>query len=116
MHLKTLEISTSDISEFVVEKLFNNLPQHLENLILEENAFSDHVLDSLSKALTRLSNLRSLSLSNNLIKGSSLRTLAEALSSLQHFHSLDLSYPSSVRICDEGIEALAQITSLDTEY
>ena len=54
MHLKTLEISVSDISESVVEKLFNNLPQYLENLILEENVFSDHVLDSLSKALTRL--------------------------------------------------------------
>ena len=114
MHLKTLEISISDISEYIVEKLFNNLPKHLENLILEENVFSDRVLDSLSKALTRLSDLRSLSLSNNLIKGNSLQTLAKALSSLQHFQSLDLSYPSSMRICDEGIEALAQVRSLET--
>ena len=114
MHLKTLEISVSDISENIVEKLFNNLPQRLENLILEENVFSDRVLDSLSKALTRLSDLRSLSLSNNLIKGSSLQTLAKALSSLQHFQSLDLSYSSSMRICDEGIEALAQVKSLET--
>ena len=114
MHLKTLEISVSNLSESVVEKLFNNLPRHLENLILEENAFSDHVLDSLSKALTRLSNLRSLSLSNNFIKGSSLQMLAKALSSLKHFHSLDLSYPMSMRICDEGIEALAQVKSLET--
>jgi hypothetical protein len=114
MHLKTLEISVTYISESIVEILFNNLPQHLETLILEENVFSDRVLGSLSKALTRLSNLRSLSLSNNLIKGSSLQRLAEALSSLRHFHSLDLSYPSSMRICDEGIEALTQVTSLDT--
>ena len=114
IHLKTLEISISDISESVVEKLFNNLPQHLENLILEENVFSDHVLGSLSKALTRLSDLRSLSLSNNLIKGSSLQMLAKVLSSLQHFQSLDLSYSSSMRICDEGIEALAQVKSLET--
>jgi hypothetical protein len=114
MHLKTLEISTSNISESVVEILFNSLPQNLENLILEENVFSDCVFNSLSKALTRLSDLRSLSLSNNLIKGSSLQKLAKALSSLQHFHSLDLSYPSSMRICDEAIEALAQISSLDT--
>ena len=114
MHLKTLEISISDISENVVEKLFKSLPKHLENLILEENVFSDRVLDSLSKALTRLSDLRSLSLSNNLIKGSSLQTLAKALSSLQHFQSLDLSYSSSMRICDEGIETLAQVRSLET--
>ena len=113
-HLKTLEISISDISESVAKKVFNNLPQHLENLILEENVFSDRMLGSLSKALTRLSDLRSLSLSNNLIKGSSLQTLAKALSSRQHFQSLDLSYSSSMRICDEGIEALAQVTSLET--
>jgi hypothetical protein len=49
LHLKTLEISISDISESVADELFNNLPQHLENLILEENVFSDRSLCNLSK-------------------------------------------------------------------
>ena len=100
-----------DKHDVEVRKVFHHLPCSLKELTLEGIHLDDDDIKALSERANCLNHLSSLSLSWNNITGVGISLLANTLKLHEALHSLHIS--GNPVQSDDGIEALAQLTTLE---
>ena len=95
-----------------MNEVFKHLPYGLRELYLSKNLLHTDIA-LLSKELDTLHDLTALTLQDSDVTGAGIELLANGLKSLQFFRSLDVS-GSPITECENGIAALAQITTLES--